>query len=113
MSPNAKPPPLDPMPSTLTISDYAAALAVARSAGIKNLADLHAFAFVCDHGEPTAGEIAQRLRISAPLATLIIDRLESLSLVRREPSRRFGADHRVVRIHPTFQGRELIRLILA
>lgn len=98
------------MPATMHI---AAAVRLARKAGINTLSDLHALLFILEHGEPEIGDISTRVGVSNSTATQMVDRFERLGLVRRERDLSFTADRRNVKAKPTFVARELGRQLQA
>lgn len=62
--------------------------------------------FIGEEGEPTMLELAKHLRVTAPSATSLVRKLESLGWIER---RRSGSDKRVVRIRLTASGRREVR----
>ncbi len=58
-----------------------------------------------DQGEMTIGELAETLYLKAHSVSGLIDRLESLDLVRRVKS---SADGRIIRVQITGRGREIM-----
>ena len=69
------------------------------------VAALQALSMLAEHADMTVGELSDAALIEQPTLTKILNRLESDKLIRRKVSRR---DKRIVHVHITRAGREII-----
>ncbi|GAC1636832.1 MAG: hypothetical protein NVS4B2_25410 [Chloroflexota bacterium] len=70
-----------------------------------SLPQLHILATLHEHGQMTLSELAHMLRISAPSASAIVDRMEERELARRT---RDAFDRRVVHVQISEHGRLVV-----
>jgi DNA-binding MarR family transcriptional regulator len=92
-----------------TALDLSAALGRAADAGFNSICHLRALLYIVDHGNPSITEVAKHTRKSTSALTLAIDVMEKADLIRRV---RTDGDRRMIRVEPTFLGREVARQIL-
>ncbi len=92
-----------------TALDFSAALGRAAELGFNSICHLRALLFIVDQGRPSITEIAKHTRKSTSALTLALDVMEAASLVRRV---RVDGDRRMIRVEPTFLGRDVARNIL-
>lgn len=92
-----------------TALDLSAALGRAAELGFNSICHLRALLYIVDEGDPSITEIARHTGKSTSALTLAIDTMEKANLIRRV---RTDGDRRMIRVEPTFLGRETARKIL-